>query len=160
MSSEELLTAGLRAMAANDRHMEAPARVESNLRAAFRSQAAGAAGVPRVPVWRWVLASAAMIAVALLLNGGRQPDITARAVAAVAQEQGEFEGFIELPNAARLTDTEEVNVVRVEVPRSAMLALGLEVSAERAAELVPADVMLGPDGLARAVRFLDSEGLN
>jgi hypothetical protein len=48
-----------------------------------------------------------------------------------------------------------VNVVRVEMPRSAMLALGLEVSPERASELVAADVMLGPDGLARAVKFLD-----
>jgi len=40
-----------------------------------------------------------------------------------------------------------------------MIALGLEVSPERASELVPADIMLGPDGLARAVRFLDAEGL-
>jgi hypothetical protein len=159
MSREELLAAGLRAMAESDRHVGAPARVESNVRAAFRSQIAGAGGVQQVPVWRWAGASAAMIAVALMLIGGRQPDLGSRAVA-VVEEQGEFEGFIELPNAARLADTEEVNVVRVEVPRSAMLALGLEVSAERAAELVPADVMLGPDGLARAVRFLDSEGLN
>jgi hypothetical protein len=73
--------------------------------------------------------------------------------------QSEYEGFITLPNAGRLADNEEVNLVRVEVPRSAMIALGLEVSPERATELVAADVMLGPDGLARAVRFLDSDTL-
>jgi hypothetical protein len=81
------------------------------------------------------------------------------ALAAADEPQSDYEGFIPLPNAARLADTEDVNVVRVEVPRSAMIALGLEVSPERASELVAADVMLGPDGLARAVRFLDSDSL-
>jgi hypothetical protein len=36
-----------------------------------------------------------------------------------------------------------------------MIALGLDVSADRAEELVEADVMLGSNGMARAVRFLD-----
>jgi hypothetical protein len=40
-----------------------------------------------------------------------------------------------------------------------MIALGLEVSPERASEMVEADVMLGPDGLARAVRFVDADTL-
>ena len=39
-----------------------------------------------------------------------------------------------------------MNLVRVEVPRSAMIALGLDVSADRAEELVEADVMLGSNG--------------
>jgi hypothetical protein len=63
--------------------------------------------------------------------------------------------FIPLPNAARLAPSEDVNLVRVEVPRSTMIALGYPVAADRAAELVQADVVLGSDGLARAVRFLD-----
>jgi len=50
---------------------------------------------------------------------------------------------------------EEVNLVRVELPRSSMIALGFTVSAERAAEPVEADVMLGLDGVARAVRFVN-----
>ena len=36
-----------------------------------------------------------------------------------------------------------------------VIALGYPVAADRAAELVQADVVLGSDGLARAVRFLD-----
>ena len=48
-----------------------------------------------------------------------------------------------------------MDIVHVEVPRSAMLAVGLDVSADRADEMVEADVMLGADGVARAVRFLD-----
>jgi hypothetical protein len=63
--------------------------------------------------------------------------------------------FIPLPNADRLPQDEDLNVVRVEVPRSAMIALGYSVTADRAAERVRADVVLGSDGLARAVRFLD-----
>ncbi|HEV2448545.1 MAG TPA: hypothetical protein VGS58_21580 [Candidatus Sulfopaludibacter sp.] len=51
-------------------------------------------------------------------------------------------------------DSDDLNVVRVEVPRSAMPAAGLPVSADRASELVEADVMPGSDGIARAVRFV------
>jgi len=41
------------------------------------------------------------------------------------------------------------------VPRSAMLAVGLTVSADQGSELVEADVKMGSNGLARAVRFLN-----
>ena len=64
-------------------------------------------------------------------------------------------GFIALPNAAEIGPNEDVNMVRVEVPRSAMIALGFEVNPEQVWQPVQADVMLGADGLARAVRFLD-----
>jgi len=75
---------------------------------------------------------------------------------AVAQPQADYDGFIPLPNSAgAAADEEDVNLVRVEVPRSAMIALGLDVSADRAEELVEADVLLGSNGVARAVRFLD-----
>ena len=48
-----------------------------------------------------------------------------------------------------------MNLVRVELPRSSMISLGFAVSEEREAETVEADVMLGADGVARAVRFLE-----
>jgi hypothetical protein len=67
----------------------------------------------------------------------------------------DFEGFIPLPNSEAVQANEDMDVVHVEVPRSAMLAVGLEVSEDRAGEMVQADVMLGSDGVARAVRFLD-----
>jgi hypothetical protein len=69
------------------------------------------------------------------------------------------EGFIPLPNAQRLEPGDDFNVVRMELPRSAMTAVGYDVAAERAAELVEADVALGPDGLARAVRFVEASSL-
>jgi len=46
-------------------------------------------------------------------------------------------------------------VVRLEMPRAAMRLVGIAVPEERAREPIQADVLLGADGLARAVRFLD-----
>ncbi|HLJ50683.1 MAG TPA: hypothetical protein VKU01_31940 [Bryobacteraceae bacterium] len=46
-------------------------------------------------------------------------------------------------------------VVRLEMQRAAMRLVGIAVPEERAREPIQADVVLGADGLARAVRFLD-----
>src|SRR5205085_841601 len=45
-------------------------------------------------------------------------------------------------------------VVRLEVPRSALQSLGLPINVERAGERVKADVLVGNDGVARAIRFV------
>ena len=45
-------------------------------------------------------------------------------------------------------------LVRVRLPRAALVAFGLPVNEQRAEEPIQADVLLGDDGLARAVRFV------
>lgn len=45
-------------------------------------------------------------------------------------------------------------IVRVELPRSAMVSFGFPVNIERANEKVKADVLFGVDGLAQAIRFV------
>jgi hypothetical protein len=45
-------------------------------------------------------------------------------------------------------------VVRVELPRSALATFGLPVNLARAGERVKADVLVGTDGQARAIRFV------
>jgi hypothetical protein len=62
--------------------------------------------------------------------------------------------FIPVPNAARIEPNEDVHLVRVEATRSAMMALGIVVGAENASDTVVADVVLGSDGMARAVRLV------
>jgi hypothetical protein len=62
-------------------------------------------------------------------------------------------GFIPLPNALQIDPSDEVDVVRMEVPRSTLITLGLLVGEDEGN--VQADVLLGGDGVARAVRFLD-----
>ena len=48
----------------------------------------------------------------------------------------------------------DAQMVRVELPRSAMASFGLPVNMDRADQRVKADVLLGSDGLARAIRFV------
>ena len=171
LDQQRLLQAGLRNVAAGCVRLEAPARVETRLLAAFRGQA-GMPGPPSrrwwTPLAAWGGATAVVAAAAVLLfvherRPAPQP-LTATELAALDwtegwQEEGDAEAasgeFIPLPNAARLAPNEDGNLVRVEVPRSTMIALGYPVAADRGAELVQADVVLGSDGLARAVRFLD-----
>jgi negative regulator of sigma E activity len=49
---------------------------------------------------------------------------------------------------------ESGHVVRVELPRTALVSMGLPMNPERAGELVKADVLMGDDGVARAIRFV------
>lgn len=55
------------------------------------------------------------------------------------------------PAAAPL---ESGQLVRVQLPRAALASLGLPLNAERGNETVKADVLLGGDGLAHAIRFV------
>jgi hypothetical protein len=45
-------------------------------------------------------------------------------------------------------------IMRVELPRSTLAGFGLPVNMERVNERVKADVLVGPDGQARAIRFV------
>lgn len=62
--------------------------------------------------------------------------------------------FIPLMQGGRLTQGEGSHLVRVELPRSALERFGLPVNAEHEGGRVKADVLLGEDGLARAIRFV------
>ena len=53
-----------------------------------------------------------------------------------------------------LPQSESGQIVSVRVPRSLMVALGVTTNADRNSELVKAEVVLGDDGAARAIRFL------
>jgi hypothetical protein len=55
-------------------------------------------------------------------------------------------------NAATLQDGGQI--IRVELPRSALANFGLPVNMERYNEKVKADVLLGVDGMAHAIRFV------
>ena len=55
-------------------------------------------------------------------------------------------------NAASLQDGGQI--VRVELPRSALANFGLPVNMDRYNEKVKADVIFGVDGLAHAIRFV------
>ena len=50
--------------------------------------------------------------------------------------------------------TESGQILSVKVPRSMMVALGVTTNAERNSEMVKAEVIVGDDGAARAIRFM------
>lgn len=62
--------------------------------------------------------------------------------------------YIPLTYLADATAMESGIVVRVELSRSALIAMGLPVNIERTDSRVKADVVVGDDGVARAVRFV------
>jgi hypothetical protein len=174
LNRQRTLASGLRRLAADWQSVEAPARVESRLTAAFLGQAGLTVLRPAtrwwVPVATWAAAAAAVVALATFLARDRhvvpahrttsnRVELAAVEPPADLEMLGDFSGadndFIPVPNAARIEPNEDLNLVRVEVPRSAMIALGYAVSEDRASEPVEAEVVLGADGLARAVRFLD-----
>lgn len=75
-----------------------------------------------------------------------------RGAASEAADAGEITTeFIPL---AGLAQSEGVHLVRVELPRSALSSFGIPVNAEQAGGRVKADVLLGEDGTARAIRFV------
>lgn len=74
----------------------------------------------------------------------RRKDTPARKIEAATE-------FIAL---SYLPQTESGQIVRVKVPRSMMVSLGVTTNAENTAELVSAEVVVGDDGAARAIRFL------
>jgi hypothetical protein len=62
--------------------------------------------------------------------------------------------FIPLTYVAEATAMESGQVVRVMVSRSSLIAMGLPMNVEHHDEMVKADVVVGDDGLARAIRFV------
>jgi hypothetical protein len=169
MARQRELGAALRRLAENFGSLRAPSQVEARLLKAFRAQHGAPARAER-RVWRlplaWAAAAAMVVLGALSIAIVRQPAALSSRVAATEASAAELlagtvdaglvaAGFIPLPNGEGIGPNDSFNLVRVEVPRSAMLTVGIPVNAERASETVQADVLLGADGLARAVRFSD-----
>ena len=115
-------------------------------------------------VWRWALNAAAILLVVLaLVHDWRNH---ARSTGKAAQPQGESaadfssdeSSFVSVPYALPLATGEFVRVVRTQLDPAALADMGLDIEAADGAE-IPADVMLGEDGLPRGVRVLPEAGI-
>ena len=62
--------------------------------------------------------------------------------------------FYPLVEEGEMASLESGMIVRVEAPVSTLITLGLPITAENITQPVQADLLLGQDGLARAIRFL------
>ncbi len=72
------------------------------------------------------------------------------------KESAEAAGDIfPLTFVAKSGPTEFVQIVRVEISRSMLLSMGLPVNIDRGEGLIKADIIIGEDGVARAVRIIN-----
>jgi hypothetical protein len=150
----------------------APARVEMRLRQEFRTRHTTEKSRGRVVTASWLLAAATLVLVATSLlfwerhrvtNFAKTPQPSAVPVAGrpmvsgpelggtlIAENDGE--GFALIPGAipGMLDDS---TVVRVQMERGALGALGLSVNEEHATDVVQVDLLLGADGQPQAYRL-------
>jgi hypothetical protein len=66
--------------------------------------------------------------------------------------------FAAIPGAAGLPDFESGSIVRVELPVAALPAYGVEIAPDAARSQVQADMLVGQDGHARAIRLVAPTG--
>lgn len=181
MKEENVLQA-LRALAESDREKKAPPEVETRLLSAFRARrgfrrrwgiiaATAAALVIAATLW-WTkrapqpavsaapqisLTPTAMLpvpAVAKITDVAPARRKVARKIAAVRQPESRevVTDFFPLMNPEPAFERGEL--LRVQLPAAAMQAVGLPVREEHLGDLVQADVLVGEEGLARAIRFV------
>lgn len=62
--------------------------------------------------------------------------------------------FFALGESARQSPLDGGQIVRVAVPRSTLVSFGLPVNMDRESETIQAEILLGHDGVARAIRFV------
>jgi hypothetical protein len=161
MNVEDLL----KALAENDREREAPAALEVRLRSSFRRKYAR-------PKWPY-FALAAAAALLLIVYTRPKPQtmqiaIVTPSVPAVPVAKPASRKVVHRRPPPREAVTEffplmddappfeRGELLRVSLPASAMRRVGLPVSEERLDDLVQADVLVGQEGLARAIRFVNT----
>ena len=210
LRDEEMLTRGLRSLAAEMETLAAPAEVETKLMAAFRARPTISPVVTRRSGSRyWLVAVAAvlLIAISVVVVRWRASTVdTTRQTIAAGGPQNKPEVIVKpTEESGRNVEYQAVNVpgkrirkparhaalrrpentqvanhatseiatdfiplsymnvsslkdggqiIRVELPRSALASFGLPVNMDRYNEKVKADVLLGVDGLAHAIRFV------
>jgi hypothetical protein len=76
------------------------------------------------------------------------------ALSCCALSSVEAEAVLQTVYLKVLMGMESGEVIRMEMPRSALIAFGLPVNVDRADTPVKAELLLGEDGMARAIRFL------
>jgi len=154
MKSHEALTAALRTVAEEDAGARASASVEQRLRAEVRARGAARR---RRQYATLALAATVVLAVSAALYRGRPANapVTGGAdtsVTAASEVTTEF-----LPLAYGSLPTNDARIVRLEVPRTALASFGyseIDVVDPQNPDTVLADVLVGEDGVARAVRFV------
>jgi hypothetical protein len=140
MNGQNELEAQLRRLAAMTPR-GASVAVEQRLLTAFR-----ASRRPRKRVWIYLVAAAAC----LILMGG----LYLLTPKAPVVNQYQAAGFVVLPYAQSDVPLEQPVIVRVNIPASQLRFMGVPSIAGPANARISADLLVGQDGVTRAVRFV------
>lgn len=177
---ERALSAALVELTDSMRDETAPASMEAGLLQAFRraksgEHAAGDAGVSirklRLDWTTFSTAAAFLILFGITLlafhQGLQEPNgVEPRAPAITGvdqsqtQEYGYQTNFIDLGNYQDPDYWRGSQLLRVNLPRTSLLLFGLPMNAEHAEKMIPAEVLVGEDGVPRAIRFIQTVEYN
>ena len=154
---ERTLTASLRAVAGAAPDLADPGAMERRLAAQFAARTSQSERRPTLSTrWPWWLATAASVTVvATLIFGWR----ALQAPPAPTPLTAEPTEFVTWPGAELLPAFESGQLVRTELPASVLPLLGFAPVDAPDGGLVAADVLLGQDGLARAVRIVGNQSM-
>jgi len=111
----------------------------------------------RRPLFHWIPAAASAMAATVLLGLALVHQAPPRIETLPALDSHRF---VPIPYVPPLDPYEEARVVRMEVPVAALLAAGYKAPEADSATTVRADVLVGEDGRAHAVRLLGAANLN
>lgn len=167
------LRADLRELGQQTAEAKTPSRVEMRLRQEFRTLHTTERSRSRAVVASWLLAAATLVLVGtslLLWRRGGRTDVAAQKPVApavapsvatgpelggtlIAENDGDEFALIPGAIPGLLDDT---TVVRVQMERGSLGALGLSVNEEHANDIVQVDLLLGTDGQPQAYRLPQS----
>lgn len=163
MERQRVLHAGLKCMAAEQTDLRAPAHLEAALLRQFRAHSGrGQQGFRAALAWlaafrgRTLAAVLATAVLAALLISYRGPLLRLLPTSATEVEDAGYldSGFVPLPYAGGAAPNTEAAVVRVEMPSSTLVALGVPL-ADQTGGTVEAELLLGPGGMPQAVRVIE-----
>ncbi|MDE3197951.1 MAG: hypothetical protein KGN84_16505 [Acidobacteriota bacterium] len=156
---ENELSAALRPLRAGAAGMRSPALLRQTLLNEFDARKVKT----MTPRWYWGAAIAAglLLAVAVVPAALSRLDPAPRNTTpaydfGAFETEAEADGFIAVPYAPPLADGEMMRMVHTELNPAALASLGVSVDPLWTAQL-PADLLLGEDGMPRAVRVADVE---
>lgn len=173
MIEAEALDFGLHTVALRDEELKASRQIEAVLLREFRRQQSNT----KARSVRWQVAVIGVAAMALLAFGilrariGLEPSqpVVKTDPSTIPNEQYALENdpqlnelasaedgtaFVSLPYADDATSVEGGAVVRVLMPRSALISLGLPVSGVIGNDQIPAELVVSADGTPQAIRLI------
>ena len=152
LQTQRELNDALNAIADESACIEPPLSLESTLLQAIDSHIT-VSPKPQVLMrpW-WMLLSAPMAALGVLIFA-----VFMHHPAATPHMAVESQTFIEIPYVLPPAPYERTEIMRMDIPVASLIAAGFDVHADDVSGLIRADVLVGQDGRAFAIRFISGK---